>query len=308
MKKKLIGVGWAALTFVGLSFVLSSCLNSGETFNSQAQLDADVVTIDNFLTTNQISHIKDISGIRMVITKLGTGLPAAMTLTDSVDVTYSGKLFSSGTVFESGTTKGQLQNYIDGWKYALTTLPAGSQASLYIPSPYAYGNQDKGKIPANSILVFDITFNKVFISPKQKAQFTTDTTAINTYMTTKSITPIKDNTGLRYVVTSPTTGPIPSWYDKVKVKYTIKLLSDDTRVIGTIERSPTAADYSRVTDYNIHGIKIGLQRMNAGSKATLYVPSGYGFGASGAVDATGTQVVPPNSPLIVEMEFISFAN
>ncbi|MBL0743423.1 FKBP-type peptidyl-prolyl cis-trans isomerase [Chryseolinea lacunae] len=307
MKKKLIGVGWAALTFVGLSFVLSSCLNSGDTYNSQLQLTQDVTAIDNFLSTNNISAVKDINGVRMVITKLGSGLPGQFT--DSVDVDYVGKLFGSGATFDSGNTKGKVQNYIDGWKIALTTLPAGSEATLYIPSLWGYQNRtDLAKIPANSILVFDIKFNKVMVGGTQISQFKTDTTAINNYITTKAVANVvKDASGLRYVITSPGSGPIPSWYSKVKLKYSIKLLSDDTKVLATVEREPTVDSYSRVIDY-IHGIKIGLQKMQTGSKATLYVPSGFAFGAQGAQDGSGSVIISPNTPLIIDIELVSIVN
>jgi len=290
---------------VGASFGLSSCIGSGgDNYDSSAQLAQDVAQIDNFLDGANIDAIKDLSGVRMQITSLGTGLPASVSLTDSVDVDYIGSLFSTGAEFERGNTKGALSGYIDGWKYALTTLPGGSEATLYIPSVYAYGNQERSGIPANSILVFDVTFNGVVIGPARKAQFTKDTTAINTYMQDKGLTPVKDPTGLRYIVTSATSGPIPSWYDQVSIKYTIKLLSNDAQTLATIESSPSSTNLSRVIDFDIHGIQIGLQRMNVGSKATLYIPSGYAYDTHGA-QQSGTVIIPPNSPIIVEMELIS---
>ena len=46
---------------------------------------------------------------------------------------------------------------------------------------------------------------------------------------------------------------------------------------------------------------IGLQKLSAGSKAVLYIPSGFAFGADGASDGAGTSI-PANANIIVEVE------
>ena len=65
-------------------------------------------------------------------------------------------------------------------------------------------------------------------------------------------------------------------------------------------RSPSDQFYSRPVDY-IMGMIIGLQKLSAGSKAVLYVPSGFAFGADGASDGAGTSI-PANANIIVEVE------
>jgi FKBP-type peptidyl-prolyl cis-trans isomerase len=46
---------------------------------------------------------------------------------------------------------------IPGWEEGMALLKKGSKAKLFIPSPLAYGPQERGdKLPANSVLVFDI--------------------------------------------------------------------------------------------------------------------------------------------------------
>ena len=52
-------------------------------------------------------------------------------------------------------------NVIPGWDEALTMLPEGTKATLFIPSNLAYGDQQSGPIPANSDLVFYIEFQKI---------------------------------------------------------------------------------------------------------------------------------------------------
>ena len=103
---------------------------------------------------------------------------------------------------------------------------------MIIPSLYAYGAQGQGaSIPANTILEFDVKFNEAKLSSTEASRLGADTTAIDNYLQTKSINAIKDSTGLRYVITTPGTGPVASWYDKLTLKYTIKLLTDDTKAI-----------------------------------------------------------------------------
>ncbi|AYB30341.1 FKBP-type peptidyl-prolyl cis-trans isomerase [Chryseolinea soli] len=297
MKKNMKRVGWVALVLAGISLGLYSCIGSGDNYDSGQQLATDVAAIDNFLDGNGLSAIKDATGIRMVITKLGNGLPALGS--DSVDVDYVGTLFSTGAQFDAGNTKGIVSNYIDGWKVALTTLPSGSEATIYIPSIYGYGNVDKASIPANSILVFNIKFNRVLITQSQIAQFKKDTTAITTYLQGKNITPVIDATGLRYVVTEQGAGQIPGWYDRVKIKYDVKVLTDDTRAVASVDQTTDDAAV-RVID-NIHALRIGLQRIHVGSKITIYAPSGYAYGPAGA-SAGGGIAVPANTPVILEVE------
>jgi FKBP-type peptidyl-prolyl cis-trans isomerase len=282
------------------SIALSSCMSGDDPFNPYEQNQKDIATIDNYLTSNNITNvIKDPTGVRMVIATLGKGLPA--NVTNTVDVDYTGTLLSNGSQFDKGNVKGQLSGYIDGWKVALTTLPEGSKATLYIPSQYAYGNTAKGSIPANSILVFDVNFKDVVYSSTEVSQFTTDTTAIDAYLASKNINAITDSSGLRYVITSPGSGAKPTWYNKLKLSYTIKLMTDDTKNIVDISQQPSETFYSRVVDY-IHGLKIGLQKMSVGSKATFYVPSGYAFGVNGGRNQQNELVVPPNSNLIIDVQ------
>lgn len=282
-----------------LPFGLTSCLSDDTTESPTVILERDIETIDNYLAENNINAIKDPSGVRMAISTLGTGFPAQSI--SKVDVDYIGKLFSDGSTFDEGNIKTDLQNLIDGWKIAFTILPVGSRATLFIPSGYAYGSSAQQGIPANSILMFNVFFNEVIETAAQKQKLGTDTVAIDDYLTTKGIVAEKDTTGLRYVVTQLGTGQKPGWYDKVKFKADFKLLSDDTKIVHTIQFEPTEGFFSRVIDQTPNGLKQGLQKLPVGSKATFYLASGLGYGTPGA--SIGTQVIiPPNSNIIVEVD------
>ena len=227
MKKMLLRI-LSGFIVLGVSLGLSSCLDSGNSEDPVVQLLRDVETIDTYLSSQGKTAVEDVNGVRMVITELGTGLPAL--LTNKVDVDYVGRLFTTSAVFDQGNTIQVLSKYIQGWQIAFTTLPAGSKATLYIPAYWGYGNSPVGTIPANSILVFDVVFNEVVETSTELQRLGADTVAIDGYLTAKNIVAVKDTTGLRYVFNETGSGSIPSWYDKVKITYTIRLLTDDTKL------------------------------------------------------------------------------
>jgi FKBP-type peptidyl-prolyl cis-trans isomerase len=114
---------------------------------------------------------KTASGLYYTIKEEGSGeLPKTG---DTIVMNYTGTLLD-GTKFDSNEDtafhhvspfqfslgKGQV---IKGWDEGVALLKTGAKATLYIPSPMAYGSQarpggganPKG-IPANSILLFDV--------------------------------------------------------------------------------------------------------------------------------------------------------
>ena len=150
--------------------------------------------------------------------------------------------------------------------------------------------------------MFDVFFNAVIETSTQKQKLASDTVAIDNYLNTKGIIAEKDTTGLRYVVTQLGTGQKPTWYDKVKFKADYKLISDDTKVVHSVTYEPAEGFLSRVIDQIPNGLKQGLQRLPAGSKATFYLASGLGYGPPGA-SINGQVIIPPSSNIIIEVDF-----
>jgi FKBP-type peptidyl-prolyl cis-trans isomerase len=286
----------------GVCFILFSCNDDPDVPDDLARWYQEVAIIDGALAGTQ--PVKDPeSGINMIITKLGTGLPAQKY--NVVDIDYVGRRFEDKVVFDQGNTKLELSKYIVGWQIALSKLPQGSEAKLIIPSLYGYGSIGSGSaIPGNTILEFDVKFNKATLSSTEAQRLGSDTVAIDNYLAGKSINAIKDSTGLRYVITTPGSGPTPTWYSRLTMKYNIKLLSDDTKTLVSLERQPSDTYYSRPVDY-IQGLVIGLQKLSVGSKAVFYIPSGYAFGPDGVTDPNTGISIPANSNIIVEVELIN---
>jgi FKBP-type peptidyl-prolyl cis-trans isomerase len=125
------------------------------------QLASDTVEIDNYLSMNAINAVRDPSGLRYVITQMGAGPQPG--LYSRVKINYTGRLMSTGNVFFSGTSSpgptfySRVINYIYGIQVALTKMPVGTRATLYVPSPLGFGNQTIGNsVPANSNLIYDL--------------------------------------------------------------------------------------------------------------------------------------------------------
>jgi FKBP-type peptidyl-prolyl cis-trans isomerase FkpA len=123
--------------------------------------------VQNYLTTNNItSAAKDSSGLYYEIVNGGEG-ETVPNLCSQVSLTYTGKL-TSGTIFEQKSTAFTLGSSIEGLRKGIPFVKKGGQIRLYIPPALAYGareiKDESGKviIPANSILVFDISLTSFY--------------------------------------------------------------------------------------------------------------------------------------------------
>lgn len=88
---------------------------------------------------------------------VGSG-PAA-TAASTVDVQYSGTLYSNGTLFDSSWSRGEpvtfpLNGVVPGFAQGIEGMKAGGRRVIVIPPDLGYGAQDNGPIPGNSTLVF----------------------------------------------------------------------------------------------------------------------------------------------------------
>jgi FKBP-type peptidyl-prolyl cis-trans isomerase len=133
------------------------------TETEKMKLASDTVAIDDYLAKNSITAIRDKSGLRYVITQMGTGVKPA--LYTKVKINYTGKLLD-GTVFFNGSGEpssefdSRVINYFYAFQAGLPKLPVGSKATFYIPSGLGFGTQTLTSgsitIPANSNIAYDI--------------------------------------------------------------------------------------------------------------------------------------------------------
>jgi FKBP-type peptidyl-prolyl cis-trans isomerase FkpA len=104
--------------------------------------------------------------------------------------------------------------------------------------------------------------------------------------------------GVRYTIQTTGTGVTPTLNSYLVVTYKLKLLKNKSVVDqGTNVMFP-------LSDLII-GWKTVLPLIPAGSKITLYVPSGLGYGGNEKIDPIDhTVIMPANSNLIFEIELV----
>ena len=137
---------------------------------SSVQVKIDDSLLQDYFKKNKLKPTKTASGLYYVVSKKGTGaLPKSG---EKISVNYTGKTLA-GVTFDSNVDPafkhvepfsfnvGQHQ-VISGWDEGLMLMNKTCKATLYIPSTLAYGERGAGeKIPANSILIFDVEVTNI---------------------------------------------------------------------------------------------------------------------------------------------------
>lgn len=138
---------------------------------AKKQLVIDDKLLKAYFTSKKLTPTKTSSGLYYIIKEDGKGEKPGYG--DNVTMNYTGTLLD-GTKFDSNVDSAfqHVQPFefslgrgavIKGWDEGIALFNIGTKATLYIPSPLAYGPQarpggganPKG-IPANSILIFDV--------------------------------------------------------------------------------------------------------------------------------------------------------
>jgi len=132
------------------------------------QGQSDDKILQDYFAKNNIKATKTASGLYYNIEKEGTG--DNVTPGKTVTVNYTGRTLN-GNIFDSNVDSsfdGQHHvkpfdfvagtgSVIKGWDEAILLFKKGTKATVYIPSPLAYGPQAmSAAIPANSILTFNM--------------------------------------------------------------------------------------------------------------------------------------------------------
>ncbi len=133
------------------------------------QVQAEDKTLQDYFAKNNIKAQKTEKGVYYTIEKEGTG--ATIAAGQTVSMKYTGKTLD-GHIFDTNRdttfkhtdaltfTVGARQ-MIPGMDDGVTVLKKGSKATLYLPSPLAYGEQGPPGIGANAILIFDVDITDV---------------------------------------------------------------------------------------------------------------------------------------------------
>ncbi len=145
-----------------------------------AQMPIDDKILQDYFAKNNIKATKTASGLYYTIQRPGSG--AAIEKGQTVSMKYTGKLLD-GTAFDSNidtaighhgtdplTFSVGMGQMIPGVDEGAGLLKKGAKATLYLPSPIAYGPQSPNpKIPANAVMMFEIEVTDVKAGAPQGA-------------------------------------------------------------------------------------------------------------------------------------------
>ncbi|HNW54736.1 MAG TPA: FKBP-type peptidyl-prolyl cis-trans isomerase [Bacteroidales bacterium] len=147
------------IAFTLLLIVAAACSKTDTTDEYSA---VDKQKIDSYLAENGLtSEAKSTTtGLYYVIVEPGAAYHP--NINSTVRVMYKGYLLD-GTIFDQSTYSSSKpadfalsSGIIKGWKEGMQLVGVGGKIKLIIPSALGYGSVASTKIPANSVLVFDI--------------------------------------------------------------------------------------------------------------------------------------------------------
>ncbi len=231
--------------------------------------------------------VKTASGLEYTITSKGNGKKPQNG--DKVVVHYTGKL-TNDTVFDSSVKRGQPFTFklgagqvIKGWDEAFQLLQAGDKATIKFGPVLGYGANPSGKIPANSILIFDVELLDVIegLRPFDVKGKDTITTA----------------SGLKYIMVKANKEGEPVVEgSKVKVHYT-GYFKDGKMFDSSVERGQPF-ELKVGAGQVIKGWDEGLALLRKGEKAKLIIPHTLGYGDQ------GYGPIPAKAELVFDVEIV----
>jgi len=288
MKKRLNGFLGLGVLMASFCIVLASCSKSKD---PNAQLNAELKVIDDYLTTNSFDYTEILySEVPVGIITLGGGPQPLKGQT--VKLYYTVRLFPSGTLVKNDSLVDVVvDNITDAGLASVAIIPAGSTATVFVPSPHAYGSTGDATlgVPPNTSLTYDIYLADVKRTADQETQFQTDQSRIQSYVDTVKGPPVvKLQNGVWVQTNIDGTGATPKLYDYVSFQYKGYVLTTnsqfDSQTLTTIPLLNL-----------IEGLRQGMPNMREGGSATFYIPSLYAYGT------TGTSSIPANAPLIFKI-------
>lgn len=140
--------------------------------HNAAQAAAATKAADDFMAANAklpgVITLPD--GLEYKIVTSGPADGVHPRASDEVKVNYEGKLQATGAIFDSSFQRGEpadfpLAQLVPAWVEALQMMRPGDEWILYVPPKLGYGDEDKGPIPANSVLIFRIQLLGVLPHP-----------------------------------------------------------------------------------------------------------------------------------------------
>ncbi|MFN2115221.1 MAG: FKBP-type peptidyl-prolyl cis-trans isomerase [Anaerolineae bacterium] len=230
------------------------------------------------------------SGLQILELTAGEG-PVAERC-DTLAVHYTGTL-ASGVQFDGSISRGApfmftlgAGEVISGWDEGLEGASAGTRRTLAIPPELGYGSADKGNIPPNSQLLFDVEV----VGVAKRPELPNGPNLVEAYE--------EDENGLQYAVLEEGDGDVATSGDAVMVHYA-GWLED-----GTLFDSSLNPDRCEPLTFGlgqgmvIPGWDAGVTGMKVGERRQLVIPPELAYGPE------GYGPIPPDSTLVFEVELV----
>ena len=155
-----VGKSGVAALWAGVAILIA--VGIGGAYAATRTPAMSVLPAPQFLAANAKRHgvHTTASGVEYQVIKPGAG--AKPTSADVVQVDYRGTL-TNGVEFDASKA-GQpvampVGRVVPGFAEALMLMPRGAKYRVWLPPQLAYGDREAGPIPANSVLIFDITMH-----------------------------------------------------------------------------------------------------------------------------------------------------
>lgn len=245
----------------------------------------DTAIIDQYIADNDLTVEHDPeSDIRYFVTAQGSGL--APYLVESVRLSYTGRLISTGEVVETAVSEEfDWQELFPAWRVMLNNIQEGGSMTFFMPSVYNYGEEGTANIPPAANIIYEVTLEEV-----KDDQLRSELAEINDYLNTHEIAAETHPSGIRYSIQEQGTGDFPNGSSYIQVAYEGKLLGEDTNF-----DSSSGANFQ--LGNLIPGWQIALPLIQEGGSITLYIPGTLGYGSKG-----NGQAIPPDSNLEFHIE------
>ena len=166
-------VGKGGVTALWIGVCLALAIGAGAAYATTQSAVMTAMPAAEFMAANaRRAGVKTTaSGLEYEVLQPGSG--ATPTADDVALVEYRGTL-TSGAEFDA-SKPGQpvampIGQVVPGFAEALMLMPRGSEYRVWLPPQLAYGDRAAGPIPANSVLVFDITMHEFMAMPQGAPQ------------------------------------------------------------------------------------------------------------------------------------------
>ena len=235
------------------------------------------------------------SGLVYCTLQQGTG-GQQPTERSKVEVHYSGWMVEGGQLFDSSIVRDEpisfgLDQVIPGWTEALQLMTVGEKSRFWIPGHLAYGDEPSGGGRPHGTLVFDVELLS-FTNPPEPPAAPDD-------LKSPPKDAVRTDTGLIYRVLSAGDGNgSPSADATVQVHYSGWMASNGELFDSSVVRGEAI---SFALNQVIAGWTEGLQLMQAGEKARLWIPGNLAYG-----DAPSRPGMPYGT-LVFDVELLAFS-